>query len=86
MLTLIKDGDVYDPRPLGRTSILLVDGKIGRIGNIDQSAVEQSGLEVQVIEAEGCLVTPGLIDPHEHLLGGSGEAGFSTQSPEIQLR
>ena len=85
MLTLIKDGDVYDPRPRGRTSILLVDGKIGRIGKIDQSAVEHLGLEFQVIDAEGCLVTPGLIDPHEHLLGGSGEDGFSTQSPEIQL-
>jgi beta-aspartyl-dipeptidase (metallo-type) len=85
MLTLIKDGDVYDPRPLGRTSVLLVDGKIGRIGRIDQSTLEQSGLELQVIDAEGCLVTPGLIDPHEHLLGGSGEDGFSTQSPEIQL-
>jgi len=85
MLTLIKDGDVYDPRPRGRTSILLVDGKIGRIGKIDQAAVEQLGLEFQVIDAEGCLVTPGLFDPHEHLLGGSGEDGFSTQSPEIQF-
>src|SRR3954449_12018315 len=85
MLTLIKDGDVYDPRPRGRTSILLVDGKIGRIGQIDYDALVESGLELQVIDAEGCLVTPGLIDPHEHLLGGSGEDGFSTQSPEIQL-
>jgi beta-aspartyl-dipeptidase (metallo-type) len=30
-------------------------------------------------------VTPGLIDPHQHLLGGSGEAGFSTQTPEISV-
>jgi beta-aspartyl-dipeptidase (metallo-type) len=27
-----------------------------------------------------------LIDPHEHLLGGSGEEGFSSQTPEIFLR
>jgi beta-aspartyl-dipeptidase (metallo-type) len=85
MLTLIKDGQVFDPRPLGQTSILLVDGKIGRIGEIEQAAIEALDLEFQVIDAEGCLVTPGLIDPHEHLLGGSGEEGFSTQSPEIQL-
>ena len=85
MLTLIKNGRVYDPRPLGEASILLVDGKIGRIGSIDQNAVTASGLELEVIDAEGCLVTPGLIDPHEHLLGGSGENGFSTQSPEISL-
>jgi beta-aspartyl-dipeptidase (metallo-type) len=85
VLTLIKNAEVYDPNPIGQSSILLVDGKIGRIGKVDQSAVEGSGLEVQVIDAEGCLVTPGLIDPHEHLLGGSGENGFSTQSPEIQF-
>jgi beta-aspartyl-dipeptidase (metallo-type) len=85
MLTLIKDGQVYDPKPLGQTSILLVDGKIGRVGEVDQAALERSGLELQVIDAAGCLVTPGLIDPHEHLLGGSGEDGFSTQSPEIQF-
>ncbi len=85
MLTLIENGQVYSPRPVGRASVLLVDGKIGRIGRIDHSALESSGLELEVIDAEGCLVVPGLIDPHEHLLGGSGEDGFSTQSPEIQL-
>jgi beta-aspartyl-dipeptidase (metallo-type) len=30
-------------------------------------------------------VTPGFIDPHEHLLGGSGEEGFATQTPEISV-
>jgi len=85
MLTLIKNGDLFSPAPQGRQSVLLVDGKIGRIGKIDQESVESLGIEVQVIDAEGCLVTPGLIDPHQHLLGGSGEDGFSTQSPEISL-
>lgn len=85
MLTLIKNGELFSPASQGRQSLLLIDGKIGRIGKIDQDAVESVGIEVQVIDAEGCLVTPGLIDPHEHLLGGSGEQGFSTQSPEISL-
>src|SRR3954469_2044826 len=86
MLTLIQDGDVYGPMPLGRSSILLVDGKIGRMGQIDHAAVRALGLELEVIDARGSIVTPGLIDPHEHLLGGSGEEGFSTQSPEITFR
>ena len=85
MLTLIENGELYAPEKRGRASILLVDGKIGKIGQIDRSAVEATGLELQVIDASGCIVTPGLIDPHEHLLGGSGEDGFSTQTPEITL-
>jgi beta-aspartyl-dipeptidase (metallo-type) len=85
MLTLIEGGDVYAPEHLGRQSILLVDGKIGKIGDIDRRAVESVGLEVDVIDAGGCMVCPGFIDPHEHLLGGSGEEGFATQTPEISL-
>jgi beta-aspartyl-dipeptidase (metallo-type) len=85
MLTLIEGGDVYDPEHLGEQSILLVDGKIGRIGDVDRSAVEALGIDVEVIDARGCLVCPGFIDPHQHLLGGSGEEGFATQTPEIHL-
>jgi len=36
-----------------------------------------------VIDASGCLVVPGLIDPHIHLIGGSGEKGFASASPAI---
>jgi len=85
MLTLIEGGDVYAPEHLGVQSILLVDGKIGRIGDVDRRAVDAIGLEVDYIDAHGCLVCPGFIDPHEHLLGGSGEEGFASQSPEIHL-
>jgi beta-aspartyl-dipeptidase (metallo-type) len=85
MLTLIENGDVYAPEHLGEQSILLVDGKIGRIGEIDRDAVEGLGIDVDVIDASDCYVCPGFIDPHEHLLGGSGEEGFATQTPEIHL-
>jgi beta-aspartyl-dipeptidase (metallo-type) len=85
MLTLIENGDVYAPEHLGEQSILLVDGKIGRIGEVDRDAVEALRIDVEVIDASGCLICPGFIDPHEHLLGGSGEEGFATQTPEIHL-
>ncbi|HEU4454393.1 MAG TPA: amidohydrolase family protein [Longimicrobium sp.] len=83
MLTLIQNGEVYAPEPLGQRSILLTDGKIGKVGSVDRAAVEAVGLDCEIIDATGCIVAPGLIDPHMHLLGGSGESGFSTQTPEF---
>jgi beta-aspartyl-dipeptidase (metallo-type) len=85
MLTLIENGEIYAPEPQGRKDVLLAADRIARIGEIDRRAVEALGLELAVIDATGCLVTPGLIDPHEHLTGGSGEQGFSAQTPEIFL-
>lgn len=85
MLTLIEHGEVYAPQPQGRAAILLCADRIAQIGAIDRRALEATGLELSVVDARGCVVTPGLIDPHEHLLGGSGERGFHTQTPEIFL-
>ena len=83
MLTLIENGEVYAPEPMGHRSVLLTDGKIAKVGEVDRAAVEALGVECEVIDASGCIVAPGLIDPHQHLLGGSGEGGFSLQTPEF---
>ncbi|HEV7594576.1 MAG TPA: hypothetical protein VGO33_06235 [Gemmatimonadaceae bacterium] len=83
MIKLIENGDVYAPRPLGRQSLLLLDGRIARIGVIDRRQVEALGVECETVDASGCIVCPGLIDPHQHILGGSGERGFRSMTPEI---
>lgn len=83
MLTLIENGEVYTPEPVGKQSILLTDGRIARVGEVDRRAVEALGVECEVVDAAGCLVVPGFIDPHQHLLGGSGEEGFASQTPEF---
>src|SRR3712207_2019749 len=85
MLTLIENGELYTPEPRGRATVLLMGHTVARLGDVNRRAVEALGLEVDVIDATGCFVTPGFIDPHEHLLGGGGEQGFSTQTPEIPL-
>jgi beta-aspartyl-dipeptidase (metallo-type) len=83
MFTVIENGEIYTPEPQGPNSILLCGEKILKIGEIDYRALESLKVKIDLIDATGCLVTPGLIDPHEHLLGGSGEEGFATQTPEI---
>jgi beta-aspartyl-dipeptidase (metallo-type) len=86
MFILIENGELYAPQSLGRQRILIVDDVIARIGrDLTAGLLESAGIEVDVIDASGCVVTPGFIDPHEHLLGGSGESGFSSQTPEISM-
>lgn len=83
MLKLIENGEIYAPAPRGKGAILIADKTILQIGAIDRAAVEALGVECEFIDASDGIVTPGLIDPHQHLLGGSGESGFATQTPEI---
>lgn len=85
MLTLIENGEIFAPSPLGENSILLGAGKILKIGRVNRRAVEDLGIGFETIDASECIVTPGLIDPHQHLLGGSGEKGFASQTPEIAV-
>jgi beta-aspartyl-dipeptidase (metallo-type) len=85
LLTLIENGEVLAPEALGRKPLLLLGDRIGRIGEVDAHGAEALGLELEVIDARECWVVPGLVDPHIHLTGGSGEEGFSSRSPAIQL-
>jgi beta-aspartyl-dipeptidase (metallo-type) len=83
MFTLIENGEVYGPESLGPASVLLADSTILKIGEVDRAALDKLEVPVEVIDASRCIVTPGIIDPHQHLLGSSGEEGFSSQTPEI---
>jgi beta-aspartyl-dipeptidase (metallo-type) len=83
MLLIVEGGEVYAPEPVGRAAVLVAGGTILRVGGVDRPAVDALGVEYEVIDAAGRTVVPGLIDPHEHLAGGSGEGGFSAQTPAI---
>jgi beta-aspartyl-dipeptidase (metallo-type) len=82
VFTLIKEGNVYAPEPKGIRDILVV----GRIIALIAEQIELTGdFEVQVISARDKLVLPGFVDLHVHLLGGGGEGGFWTRTPDIIL-
>ena len=82
MFNLIKGASVYAPEKIGVKDILVVGGRIVRISDrIDLP----KDFDQQVILANGKIVIPGLIDLHVHLLGGGGEGGPRTRTPEITL-
>ena len=80
---LIRSAEVYAPEPLGRKDVLIGFGKILKIG--DRLAEEYGGLDVEVLDADGCRLTPGFVDQHVHVIGAGGEAGFFSRTPEMQV-
>ena len=80
---LLRSAEVYAPEPLGRKDVLIGFGKILKIG--DRLAEEYGGLEVEVLDADGCILTPGFVDQHVHVIGAGGEAGFFSRTPEMQV-
>jgi len=83
MLKLIKNGEVYAPNYLGVRDILIADDKIAFIQ--EQINTPTSFVPIEVIDASGQLIVPGFIDSHVHIIGGGGEGGFKTRTPEIML-
>lgn len=80
---LIRGAEVYAPEPLGRKDVLIGFGKILKIGG--KLPDEYGGLEVETLDAEGCILTPGFVDQHVHVMGAGGEAGFYSRTPEMQV-
>lgn len=67
-LGLIEDGSIW-----------IENGKIQAVGTTEELTVTygESAAKAEVVNAEGSLVTPGLVDPHTHVaFGGSREGEF----------
>ncbi len=83
MFTLIKNGNVFSPKNRGRLDILIAADKIALIApHINPPA---NFINIKVIDAEGLTVVPGFIDQHVHIIGGGGEGGPASRTPEILL-
>ena len=83
MITIVRNGTVFAPQPLGQKDILILGSKIGALS--EPGGLRFEGVPVKIVEANGLTVLPGFIDSHVHILGGGGEGGPATRAPEIAI-
>ncbi len=82
MLYLIKNIHIYAPEDLGIKDVLIGGGEILRIAD---QLPETPDYGMEVLDGSGKVLMPGLIDAHVHILGGGGEGGAKSRTPEIML-
>lgn len=80
---LIKNADLYAPEHLGQRDILMIGEQVALVANEISGGVP--GLETEVMDAAGRKVIPGYVDQHVHIIGGGGESGPYSRTPEVQL-
>ena len=81
MLLLIKNITLYSPGPIGNMDMLIGGEEILKISeNIPSSDILSMG--GRLVDGTGMIAVPGFVDGHTHLIGGGGEGGFSTRTPE----
>ncbi len=79
---LLKNADVFAPEPLGVADILIVNDKIVKIAQHIDAPTE---LPCETLDADGRKAVPGYVDQHVHIIGGGGESGPYSRTPEIFL-
>jgi beta-aspartyl-dipeptidase (metallo-type) len=80
---LIKGAEVYAPKYLGQQDVLIAGGKIVAVA--DNISGEMSSVPLTVVDGTGKCLAPGLVDSLVHIIGGGGEGGFTTRTPEMHL-
>jgi beta-aspartyl-dipeptidase (metallo-type) len=81
---LIKSATVYDPEFIGKKDILISSNKIIYIS--DQIDIPTNNFpDVEIVNGENLIATPGIVDLHVHIMGGGGEGGYATRTPELML-
>ncbi|WP_288349052.1 beta-aspartyl-peptidase [uncultured Thalassospira sp.] len=82
MFLLLKNANLFAPAALGINDILICGEKIIAIA---PDLVVSVPAEIRTIDLRGKTTVPGFIDGHAHLIGGGGEGGFATRTPEVAI-
>jgi beta-aspartyl-dipeptidase (metallo-type) len=81
MAFLMKHATVYAPQYLGAKDVLVVGKQVVAV----KDNLTVSLPELETVDAKGLVLTPGLIDQHIHVIGGGGEGGPVSRTPELML-
>ena len=84
MVIIIRNAQVYQPEYARKKDLLILGDQIAALGE-NLQAEFNGAVSVTEIDGTGMVLTPGFIDSHEHIMGGGGEGGFSTRTPEAVL-
>jgi beta-aspartyl-dipeptidase (metallo-type) len=82
-IKLFKNAHILSPQDSGVMDVLVAGHQIAALG-IDLET-GNSNLPVEVIDASDCYLVPGFVDSLVHFIGGGGEGGFASRTPEMQL-
>lgn len=82
-IKLFKNAHIISPQDSGVMDVLVAGHQIAALG-IDLE-IGNSNLPVEVIDASDCYLVPGFVDSLVHFIGGGGEGGFASRTPEMQL-
>lgn len=80
--TLLRGAKILAPEDMGVQDVLIAGGKVAAVAP-NLKALE--GYDCRVVDLSGLTLMPGLIDGHVHMIGGGGEGGYATRTPEILL-
>ncbi|MBX7408822.1 beta-aspartyl-peptidase [Clostridium chauvoei] len=83
MITIIKGVKVYSLEYKGIKDVVICGDKIE--GVFDNIQIPENFITINIIDGKNKILFPGFIDCHVHILGGGGEGGFKTRTPEIPL-
>lgn len=80
--TVLRGAQVLAPDELGRQDVLIAGEKIAAMApHLEMPA----GWNYREVSLDGYTLVPGFIDSHVHMIGGGGEGGYATRTPEITL-
>ncbi len=83
MITVLANADLYAPAPRGRVHLVVAGERVVEVVAGDVPTFV--GVRVEVVDLDGAVVVPGLVDGHVHVTGGGGEDGPATRVPALPL-